>query len=129
MDSSSISYYDLLGVAADASAGEIRSAYRTAARAAHPERGGNPQGFIALTHAYDVLSKPAERLVYDGSLAGEPVPPDTDRKANISQLPFARTCSGTGPSARPTGEVCGSGGPGRRGQAGYCSWVLVSDFC
>lgn len=57
--------YDLLDVAAHASAAEIKAAYRLAAKRAHPDSGGDSEHFIALTRAYNVLSDAEQRSRYD----------------------------------------------------------------
>jgi DnaJ domain len=63
------SLYDQLGVLPTASAGQIRSAYRRAARRAHPDAGGSPLAFDRLTAAYRVLADPTRRRSYDRWLA------------------------------------------------------------
>jgi curved DNA-binding protein len=62
-------YYKTLGVARDASAKDIKSAFRKAARKHHPDV--NPgdkaaeEKFKALNEAYEVLSDPEKRKKYD----------------------------------------------------------------
>ena len=61
-------HYETLGVQRDASADEIKKAYRRLARELHPDV--NPSGeaaerFKQVTHAYDVLSDPNQRQQYD----------------------------------------------------------------
>ena len=62
-------YYDVLGVAPDASEKDIKRAYRRLARQYHPDANpGDPQAeerFKAISAAYDVLGDPAERAQYD----------------------------------------------------------------
>jgi molecular chaperone DnaJ len=62
-------YYALLGVRPDASSEEIRRAYRRRARDLHPD--ANPhdphaeEQFKTLSRAYEVLSDPEQRALYD----------------------------------------------------------------
>jgi DnaJ-class molecular chaperone len=60
-------YYDVLGVAADAGADEIKRAYRQLARRYHPDISGDDRGtaFLELARAYEVLSDPRKRRSYD----------------------------------------------------------------
>lgn len=62
-----MSHYDSLGVAKDASPSEIKKAYRARARKTHPDKGGDAQEFAAVSHAYEVLSDPNRRLLYDAT--------------------------------------------------------------
>jgi curved DNA-binding protein len=63
------SYYEVLGVARTATAGELKSAYRKLAKQLHPDVNGGTaeaeQRFKALKEAYDTLSDPAKRQAYD----------------------------------------------------------------
>lgn len=68
-------HYDTLGVSADASADEIKKAYRRLARELHPDVNPSAEAaeqFKSVTHAYDVLSDPEQRQRYDmgGDQAG-----------------------------------------------------------
>lgn len=61
-------HYEALGVDRNATADEIKKAYRRLARELHPDV--NPSAdasdrFKAVTHAYDVLSDPQQRQQYD----------------------------------------------------------------
>jgi molecular chaperone DnaJ len=62
-------YYDILGVSRDASADEIKKAYRQTALKYHPDR--NPgdreaeEQFKEAAEAYEVLSDREKRRIYD----------------------------------------------------------------
>ena len=61
-------YYGILGVARNASADEIKRAYRKLARQYHPDVNPDPETqerFKEITQAYEVLSDPKKREVYD----------------------------------------------------------------
>ena len=61
-------YYDLLGVARDASEAEIKKAFRALARELHPDVSEAPDAhdrFREVVEAYEVLSKSESRELYD----------------------------------------------------------------
>lgn len=61
-------YYDVLGVAQDASQEEIKKAYRKKAMKNHPDRSDDPDAedkFKEISEAYAVLSDPDKRQTYD----------------------------------------------------------------
>ncbi|KAK7277105.1 hypothetical protein RIF29_18255 [Crotalaria pallida] len=63
--SDSTKYYDVLGVSKNAGEDEIKKAYRKAAMKNHPDKGGDPEKFKELGQAYEVLSDPEKRELYD----------------------------------------------------------------
>ncbi len=61
-------YYDILGVAQDASQDEIKRAYRKLAKRYHPDRSDEPDAeerFKEVSEAYGVLSDEEKRATYD----------------------------------------------------------------
>lgn len=58
-------YYDLLEISPDASESSLKKAYHKKALRLHPDKGGDPELFKEVTHAYEVLSDPQKRSVYD----------------------------------------------------------------
>jgi len=60
-------YYDLLDTTPDASDADLKKAYRKKALRLHPDKGGDPELFKEVTHAYEVLSDPQKRSIYDRS--------------------------------------------------------------
>ncbi|KAI0646740.1 hypothetical protein C8Q79DRAFT_999870 [Trametes meyenii] len=58
-------FYDLLEVSPDATETDLKKAYRKKALRLHPDKGGDPELFKEVTHAYEVLSDPQKRSVYD----------------------------------------------------------------
>src|SRR5262245_34872492 len=114
-------YYEVLGVARDASADAIKKAYRALARKHHPDV--NPGDKKAEAHfkeaqqAYDILSDPEKRSLYDrfgkaafeGAAAGP--------RAGATEW----TARQAGPGAEATfdfSEFFGPGGPGGATVAG-----------
>ena len=81
-----IDYYDLLGVERDASAAEIRRAYREAAKRYHPDRNrGNEKTaaelFVIIQRAADTLLDPDRRTDYD-SVSATNSPPSPRPEAD-----------------------------------------------
>jgi curved DNA-binding protein len=77
-------YYEIMGVPEDASAGDIKKAYRTLARKHHPDLNKDKAAgdkFKELGEAYEVLKDPTKREEYDqirkygGAAAGEEFKP------------------------------------------------------
>ena len=62
-------YYELLGVAKNATQSEIKKAYRKLAVKYHPDKNpgdkASEEKFKELSHAYEILSTPQKRTQYD----------------------------------------------------------------
>lgn len=67
--------YSLLGLQRDATAAEIKKAYRKAAKAAHPDAGGTAEAMAELAEVFAVLSDPERRAHYDATGTWAPVQP------------------------------------------------------
>lgn len=76
--------YEALGVKRDATKAEIRSAYRKAAKKAHPDVGGSPEAFELITLAADCLGDDERRRRYDET--GEATRPQANsREARVME--------------------------------------------
>lgn len=62
---SSSTPYNVLGVTPDASTDDIKKAYRKAALKHHPDKGGDEEKFKEISKAYETLSDPEKRKLYD----------------------------------------------------------------
>jgi curved DNA-binding protein CbpA len=73
-------YYKVLGINRDASQNEIKRAFRSLARQAHPDKGGTEEEIKLLLEAHQTLSDPEKRAefdrIQDGLLAMEGVGPE-----------------------------------------------------
>lgn len=58
-------HYNTLGVPREATADEIKKAYRKLAMEHHPDKGGDINKFQEINNAYETLSDTNKRLVYD----------------------------------------------------------------
>lgn len=76
-------YYALLGIEADADAGQLRRAWRRLALQWHPDRAGPGASatFQKIFAAYAVLSDPAKRAAYDRLRASSPPTTTARRRA------------------------------------------------
>src|SRR5438552_19006239 len=111
-------HYDVLGVERDASAAEVRSAYRLRSHMFHPDKyetypeplrsqlkAEAAKEFKKLTAAYDVLRDPAKRAAHDRQLnttygyAGRPARSPSRRSPRQTTVREARP--GAEESARP----------------------------
>lgn len=77
-----MNHYETLDVQRDATADEIKQAWRRKASENHPDRdGGNPELMAAVNRAYEILGDPARRASYDASGSDElPKPLDLEAR-------------------------------------------------
>lgn len=61
-------YYGVLGVDRDASAGDIKAAYRRLSKAHHPDLGGSDDAKMqGINEAFSILGNPQRRQQYDAT--------------------------------------------------------------
>ena len=58
-------YYELLQIPKDADINTIKKGYKRMAMRHHPDKGGDSEMFKKIAEAYDVLSNPEKKRVYD----------------------------------------------------------------
>ncbi len=58
-------YYSTLGITRNASQEEIKKAYRKMAMQHHPDRGGDEKKFKQISEAYEILSDPQKKQMFD----------------------------------------------------------------
>ncbi|KAF5196559.1 Chaperone protein dnaj protein [Thalictrum thalictroides] len=104
-------YYEILGVSKNASQDDLKKAYKKAAIKNHPDKGGDVEKFKELAQAYEVLSDPDKRQLYDQY--GEDALKEPGMGAAGHDHPFADffNAFGGGGGAFPFG---GGGGHGQR---------------
>ncbi|CAE7358068.1 dnajc27 [Symbiodinium natans] len=61
-------YYDILGITRDATAEEVKKAYKKAALTHHPDKGGDPEKFKECGAAVETLTDDRKRAAYDSTL-------------------------------------------------------------
>lgn len=97
-------YYQTLGLARGASDDEIKRAYRRQALRYHPDKNKEPgaeEKFKEIAEAYDVLSDPRKREIFDrygeeGTLAPGRGDPPFDRQGNRGTRGLSEASSGAG---------------------------------
>jgi len=94
-----IDYYEVLGVAHNASEDDIEKAYRALIRKHHPDMGGDTATAQLINEAHDALSKPGKRARYD------------------AEYRYRRSRVGTAP--RSGGGYAGAGTEGGYGSSGF----------
>lgn len=102
-------HYEILGVPTNATERQIKAAYRRAARATHPDHGGDAAHFREVTLAYEVLRDPQARQQYDRSYGASGPGP---RVPDASPSPASYTAGPTFTTrARQPGDRADAAGP------------------
>jgi DnaJ-class molecular chaperone len=57
--------YEVLGVNKDTPMDDIKKAFKNRSKELHPDKGGTPEDFNNLKKAFDILTDPAKRNLYD----------------------------------------------------------------
>lgn len=70
----STSLYDVLGANRGSNSDELKKVYRKLVLQHHPDKGGDPEKFKQIQHAYDVLSDDQRRMVYDQTGSDQEAP-------------------------------------------------------
>lgn len=91
-----MTHYDTLGVSREASADEIKQAYRAKASAAHPDKGGATEDMKAINNAYECLSDAARRAQYDSTGSDVQQKPVEDEARDMLLGAFGSVLSGDG---------------------------------
>ena len=119
-------YYAILGVPPTASLEEIRLAYRSQARAYHPDLSTDPNAeerFREVNEAYDVLANSEKRQAYDYFTADAPEPPPATEEPQPAAAPVQE--SGSVPS-RPRVEPMATPEPSRpRRRVTPPTWAIL----
>jgi len=66
--SQNMNFYDILGISRDATADEIKKAYKRAALTHHPDKGGDQEKFKDCGAALETLTDERKRAAYDANL-------------------------------------------------------------
>jgi molecular chaperone DnaJ len=148
-------YYALLGVDRNADVETIKRAFRGLAREVHPDVSDEPEAadrFQELARAYQVLTAPTARLLYDhvgyrgpgnggfdggGRVVGEVVVARPQAKrggrqtVRVARVETCPVCAGDGPAAGETRRcpTCGGSGFGKRAADASFGRLLQFDDC
>jgi molecular chaperone DnaJ len=113
-------YYSILGVSRDATADQIKTAYRRAASQHHPDKGGDKEQFQKIQEAYATLGDEQKRAQYDNPA------PQFGTGGGGFHFNF-------GPGGFNFADIFGAGFPpgfGPRAQPGFVRmslWIRLSD--
>lgn len=116
-------YYNLLGVSPTATEGELKKSYRKLALKYHPDKNPNEgERFKAISQAYEVLSNPEKRRVYDQggenaikqghqAGAGSSAYSEYTSPMEMFNVFFGASAAASSRGGRAAGDAFGMGGP------------------
>ena len=104
-------YYELLGIAPEATQEEIRAAFYELAKRVHPDSGGNKALFRSVNDAYETLSDPTRRAAYDrNNFIDEPAA-SSDAAPGWRRTDDQSSTDGDGAKSGSSGHEPPPGGP------------------
>ena len=80
--------YDILGVHQNVNSDELKKAYRKLALINHPDKGGDPEKFKRIQHAYDILSDDKRRMIYDQTGSEDEIQSGSNPFGGVPMNPF-----------------------------------------
>jgi tetratricopeptide (TPR) repeat protein len=120
-------HYETLKVSREASAADIKSAYRKIALQHHPDKSSDPASksiFIAATEAYDVLVDADQKAAYDEKLRREAA--QREEKLRKMAAPKPQSSTTTGPAATSPATTTSATKPANPPRQGWATEVNLS---
>lgn len=124
------SHYEVLGVGRRATPADIKKAFRARAKAVHPDLNtqhasrSDAEAFLRLVAAYEVLSDPEQRRLYDA--ATDPTLPRVLRRAAATQQ--QRAAGGAAAAASSGDQDAGAIDVQAATAGNYCTTAAVFAF-
>ena len=101
-------YYELLRLGPTATAEEIKTAYLRISKRVHPDAGGSEALFRQVNLAYEVLSDPERREIYDRNGYVEQRPKSSNASAPGWRRTDDKPSKGPGPKSKPKSDPTSS---------------------
>lgn len=101
-------YYELLKLEHSATAEEIKAAYLRLSKLVHPDRGGSEALFGQVNRAYEILSDPARREIYDRNGRVDKETQSSDTSAPGWRRTDDKPPKEPGPEAKPKSDPTSS---------------------